>query len=73
VLVCHCNGITDRKIRKAVRRGADNAGQVARMCGAGTSCGGCLPAIREIVHAETSARDEAPAPASSQITVSANL
>lgn len=73
MLVCHCNGITDRKIRKAVRKGAGTASQVGRMCGAGTTCGGCIPTIREIVHAETSERDETPPAATQVVTVSTNL
>jgi bacterioferritin-associated ferredoxin len=49
MIVCNCHGITDRKIRRAVREGASSTLQVARRCFAGTGCGGCLPALEKIV------------------------
>ena len=52
MIVCHCQGITDREIRCAVRDGATTRRQVGRTCRAGRSCGGCHPAIREIIEAE---------------------
>jgi len=58
VIVCHCNGISDREIREAVREGARSCGQVARACNAGHQCGGCRPAIRELI-----TREMQPAPA----------
>jgi len=55
MLVCHCNGVSDRTIRKVVRQGAASAREVARACGAGACCGGCTDVVREIIHAETTA------------------
>jgi bacterioferritin-associated ferredoxin len=55
MLVCHCNGVSDRTIRKAVRGGAITARDVAHACGAGACCGGCTDVVREIIHAEASA------------------
>jgi bacterioferritin-associated ferredoxin len=52
VLVCHCQAVCDREIRAAVRSGACSLRQVARACGAGRSCGGCRPAIHEIIESE---------------------
>jgi bacterioferritin-associated ferredoxin len=61
VLVCHCNGVSDRAIRKAVRRGAVTPREVASACGAGSCCGGCGPTIRQIIHKELAAeRDSLP-------------
>jgi bacterioferritin-associated ferredoxin len=57
MLVCHCNGISDRTIRKVVRRGANTAREVAHACGAGACCGGCADAVREIIHAESTASE----------------
>ena len=73
MLVCQCNGISDRKIRKAVRKGAENASQVSRMCGAGSTCGGCIPTIREIVRDEVRERDETPAAATQVVAIATNL
>ena len=61
MLVCHCNGVSDRAIRKAVRRGAVTPREVAGACGAGSCCGGCGPTIRQIIRKEVAAeRDTLP-------------
>lgn len=49
MLVCHCKGLSDRAVRKAVKSGACSVGEVARACGAGGDCGSCRPVIQEIV------------------------
>ncbi len=43
MIVCHCHGITDRQIRRELGPGG------TRQCPAGSSCGGCAPAIAEIL------------------------
>jgi bacterioferritin-associated ferredoxin len=45
VLVCHCHRICDRTIRESIREGARSIDEVGEACRAGTSCGGCRPAI----------------------------
>ena len=61
MLVCHCNGVSDRAIRKAVRRGAVTPREVASACGAGSCCGGCGATVRQIIHKERAAeRDTLP-------------
>ena len=55
MIICHCKAVTDRAIRKAVRGGANTRGEVAKACAANLSCGGCAPAIDEIIAAETDA------------------
>jgi bacterioferritin-associated ferredoxin len=62
VIICHCKGVNDRAIRKVVREGATTQRQVALACAAGRSCGGCSPAIREILLAETG-NDDSHSPA----------
>jgi bacterioferritin-associated ferredoxin len=71
MLVCHCNGISDRTIRKAVRGGATTARDVAHRTGAGACCGGCTDVVREIIHAEASAErsSTAPVPASTHTSL----
>lgn len=51
MLICHCHAVSDRKIRTAILGGAATVGQVGRQTQAGTCCGGCVPAIRELVEA----------------------
>ena len=62
MLVCHCNGISDRTIRKVVRRGANSAREVAHACGAGACCGGCADVVREIIHSESTSERDGGAP-----------
>ncbi len=49
MIVCICNGISDRTIRAAVRCGARDLGDVARACEAGGDCGSCHDQIRGII------------------------
>jgi bacterioferritin-associated ferredoxin len=48
-LICHCEGVRDRTIVKAVQRGASTLHEVQAACGAATRCGGCEPAVRELI------------------------
>jgi bacterioferritin-associated ferredoxin len=52
MIICQCNGVSDRTIRKAIRNGASNRSDVVRACMAGQACGGCVPAIDEIIEVE---------------------
>ena len=52
MIVCHCRGITDRGVRRAIRGGATSRRQLARSCGAGTGCGGCRVTLQGILEAE---------------------
>ncbi len=49
MIVCHCQCVSDRTIRAAIADGATNEAQVAEKCGAGTGCGGCIPAVTELL------------------------
>ena len=53
MMVCHCNGVTDRAIRDVVRDGAGSRAEVALACRAGRSCGGCVSTIDKIIDAES--------------------
>jgi len=61
MIVCHCNGVSDRAIRRIVRAGAVTTELVARECGAGAGCGGCRASVRAILrqHVETAREREA--------------
>jgi assimilatory nitrate reductase catalytic subunit len=50
-LVCLCNGVNERKVARAVERGADTIEAVGRACGAGTTCHGCHATIEELIEA----------------------
>lgn len=49
MLVCHCNVVTDREIRDAIRAGATDPSAIARHCSAGGDCFGCAPAIERLL------------------------
>ncbi|MGE4651729.1 MAG: (2Fe-2S)-binding protein [Myxococcota bacterium] len=49
MIVCHCEAVTDRDIRQSVAEGACSLRQVARACGAGRQCGGCLPVVEALL------------------------
>ena len=53
VIVCHCFGVSDRRIHAEAGLGAQDADEVARRCGAGTDCGGCFPLIEDILEIRT--------------------
>ena len=53
MLVCHCNGVSDKRIRRVVREGAQSVSEVGRECGAGTCCQGCSPMINRIIRHES--------------------
>ena len=56
VIVCLCRGVSDRAIRAAIREGATSEESVAKMCGAGSRCGGCQPTISELIEDECCGR-----------------
>jgi bacterioferritin-associated ferredoxin len=52
MIVCHCNGISDRAVRRAIREGASSRREIARACHAGSGCGGCHPFIQQLLERE---------------------
>jgi bacterioferritin-associated ferredoxin len=49
MIICHCRRVCDRTIRAAIEAGAVTEEDVSDACGAGSGCGGCLPAVTEIL------------------------
>ena len=49
MLVCHCHAVSDREIVRCVRDGATTRQRLAKACGAGSVCGGCIPVIDELI------------------------
>ena len=63
MIVCHCHAVRAEEIRTEVRLGAETVEVVGARCGAGTRCGGCLPAVEAVIADEqTRMRDAVPAP-----------
>jgi bacterioferritin-associated ferredoxin len=42
--------VTDREIEGEVSRGATTVEDLITRCGAGAECGGCWPALEELLH-----------------------
>jgi len=49
VIVCHCFGVSDRRILAEAGLGAGDPGDVAQRCGAGSDCGGCTNRIEDLL------------------------
>lgn len=63
MLICHCRAVNDQTIRATILAGARDAPDVTRKCGAGSSCGGCVPALQRLL--DEAARQPADASARS--------
>lgn len=50
--ICSCNDVSKGAICDAVGGGATSIGAIKKCCGAGTSCGGCVPLVAQIMKAE---------------------
>ena len=60
MLICHCRAVNDRVIRDTIAAGARRPEDIALRCGAGSRCGGCLPALRELLDAHDAAESTRP-------------
>ncbi|HEY6531829.1 MAG TPA: (2Fe-2S)-binding protein [Acidimicrobiales bacterium] len=49
MIVCHCRVVNHREIGDAVAAGARTVTEVSAVCGAGTACGGCMPAVADML------------------------
>lgn len=49
MIVCHCEAVNDRTIRRALKKGSVSVEDVMHACGAGTQCGGCLDTLRALI------------------------
>jgi bacterioferritin-associated ferredoxin len=49
-LVCLCEGVSERRVRRAVEQGAASLEEIGRRCGAGTSCLSCHPTLEDVLH-----------------------
>lgn len=52
MIVCHCLRLSDRALRCSIREGACSREELMEETGAGTCCGGCRPALDELLDEE---------------------
>jgi len=50
--ICSCNNVSKGQICAAVGAGAISIGAIKSSCKAGTSCGGCVPLVTQVMKAE---------------------
>jgi bacterioferritin-associated ferredoxin len=60
MIVCLCAGVDDCEIRSCIGEGARSLGDLARKCGAGVDCGGCIDLLEDALD-EAEAADAADA------------
>jgi len=46
MIVCVCEGISDRIVRASIQSGAKSVPELGRKCGAGLDCGRCRAMLR---------------------------
>jgi bacterioferritin-associated ferredoxin len=49
MFVCHCRVVSDRSVHAAIDAGAQDVDAVMDACGLGDGCGGCLPAVEDLL------------------------
>jgi bacterioferritin-associated ferredoxin len=49
-LICLCEGVSERKVRRAIEQGAGTLAEIGERCGAGTSCLSCHPTLEDALH-----------------------
>jgi bacterioferritin-associated ferredoxin len=64
MLVCHCHAVNDHTIRRCVNDGARSRNDVREACGAGSSCGGCRPAIDRLLGSQNTGQSAIDTPSS---------
>lgn len=49
MIVCHCRAVSDQELRREVASGACSLDALAARCEVGVRCGGCLPALEQLL------------------------
>jgi bacterioferritin-associated ferredoxin len=49
MFVCHCHVVSDRSVHAAISAGATDVDEVMDHCGLGDACGGCIPAVEDLL------------------------
>ena len=60
MLICLCNGISDRHVRKAIVEGAETLEQIKEKLHIGTNCGCCLTKVKQLLESESDKKVENP-------------
>jgi bacterioferritin-associated ferredoxin len=60
MIVCMCEGLSDRDIQAELDQGVDSVGELRKRCGASGQCGMCANMIRRMVAARQERNGGAP-------------
>lgn len=67
MVVCLCQGISEKRVLAAIRTGASTRQQVTKACRAGGGCGGCHDVIKDLIRAEQASAHRTPERASGDV------
>jgi bacterioferritin-associated ferredoxin len=56
MIVCVCEGVSDREVAQAIEEGAASVKAIRQACGAGRGCGQCRQMLRSMLHETGRAR-----------------
>ena len=59
--MCHCQVVSDRRIRAEIDARADTVDEISERCGAGARCGSCRPTISVLLATMVAADQVEPA------------
>ncbi|MBL8614520.1 MAG: (2Fe-2S)-binding protein [Deltaproteobacteria bacterium] len=64
MIVCVCEGLSERQLRARIDAGCATVGELGRACGAGRSCGACAVDLHKLLQRHRADRGQAnPRPA----------
>lgn len=55
MIICSCEGISDREVKSAIRCGATSVEKLCSSLGTGLGCGGCADSIKKLLKANKQA------------------
>jgi bacterioferritin-associated ferredoxin len=53
MFVCLCRAVTDHEVQDVIDAGAREIGDISRVCGAGSRCRGCWPALQRLLDGDS--------------------
>lgn len=60
MIVCLCEGVSDRDVRSSIQRGSDSVAALGQSCRAGLDCGRCRPTLRDLLAERIPGRADGP-------------
>ncbi len=48
-IICHCELVSDKKVKAVIADGAQSIDDIAARCGAGANCGGCWEGLSALL------------------------